>query len=137
MKTREIWRVVPSVPDVLVSNKGRLMVVPRTARMPRGGSRQYGGTPHRGAWAKADKRYVYVRGGKTHRVARLVAEAFHGPAPFPNAVVMHLNENSRDNRPENLQWGTQKENLNAPGFIAYCRSRTGENSPTAKSKRPK
>jgi hypothetical protein len=48
---------------------------------------------------------------------------------------MHLNENSDDNRPENLAWGTQKQNLNAPGFIAYCKSRTGENSPTAKSRR--
>jgi len=45
---------------------------------------------------------------------------------------MHLNENSADNRPENLAWGTQKENLNAPGFIAYCKTRTGDKHPRAK-----
>ena len=48
---------------------------------------------------------------------------------------MHLNEDSSDNRPENLMWGTQKENLNAPGFIAYCKGRTGENSSYTKGKR--
>jgi len=66
------------------------------------------------------------------KVHRLVCEAFHGPAPFRNAVVIHLDEVGVNNRPENLKWGTQKENLNMPGFKAYCRSRTGENSPRAK-----
>jgi len=31
---------------------------------------------------------------------------------------MHDNEDSSDNRPINLKWGTQKANLNYPGFIA-------------------
>lgn len=66
------------------------------------------------------------------KVHRAVCEAFHGSPPFPNAVVIHLNENALDNRPENLKWGTQKENLNMPGFIKYCKSRTGEDSPTHK-----
>ena len=48
---------------------------------------------------------------------------------------MHMDENSANNQYENLQWGTQKENLNAPGFIAYCHGRTGENSPSIKSRR--
>lgn len=45
---------------------------------------------------------------------------------------MHLNENAADNRPGNLAWGTQKENLNAPGFIAYCKRRTGNDNPHRK-----
>jgi hypothetical protein len=45
---------------------------------------------------------------------------------------MHVNENSADNRATNLAWGTQKENLNAPGFIEYCEARTGEHSPHVK-----
>lgn len=48
---------------------------------------------------------------------------------------MHMDENSRNNVPSNLKWGTQKENLSAPGFIEYCRSRTGDNSPIAKAKK--
>lgn len=42
---------------------------------------------------------------------------------------MHKDENSRHNAPSNLEWGTQKQNLNAPGFIAKCKSRIGEKGP--------
>ena len=65
----------------------------------------------------------------------MVCEAFNGPPPFEGAVCMHLDENSTNNRSDNLAWGTQKENLNAPGFIAHCRGRTGENSPGVKGRR--
>jgi hypothetical protein len=68
------------------------------------------------------------------KVHRLVCEAFHGPPPFEKAVVIHIDENALNNRPENLRWGTQKENMNMPGFVAYCKSRTGDNSPTKKHK---
>jgi hypothetical protein len=33
---------------------------------------------------------------------------------------MHIDENSRINRADNLEWGTQKQNLNAPGFLSYA-----------------
>jgi hypothetical protein len=48
---------------------------------------------------------------------------------------MHLDENAANNRADNLRWGTQKENLNAPGFLNYCRSRTGDDSPIIKGRR--
>ena len=48
---------------------------------------------------------------------------------------LHIDENSANNRPENLKWGTQKENMNAPGYLAYCRSRVGDLSPVAKARR--
>jgi HNH endonuclease len=70
-----------------------------------------------------------------HKVHRLVAEAFLGPPPFDGAVVMHIDENAANNRPSNLRWGSQKENLNAAGFIEYCKSRTGVNSPIVKGRR--
>lgn len=47
---------------------------------------------------------------------------------------MHLDDNPANNKPENLKWGTQKENMNAPAFISYCKSRTGENSPVIKAR---
>lgn len=135
MNTGEIWRDVPSVPQLLVSSEGRVMYIPKRGAMPRGGSRPYGGMPTFGTWNKKDGRFIVVVEGKTYKIHRLIAEAFHGAPPFDGAVVMHLDENSANNRPSNLKWGTQKENLNAPGFIEYCKGRTGENSPTAKSKR--
>jgi HNH endonuclease len=48
---------------------------------------------------------------------------------------VHLDENAANNRASNLRWGTQKENLNAEGFLAYCRGRTGDRSPIAKARR--
>lgn len=71
------------------------------------------------------------------KIHRAVCEAFHGVAPFPRAVVIHLDDDATNNKPDNLRWGTQKENLNMPGFIAYCKSRTGENSPIIKHKMKK
>lgn len=43
-------------------------------------------------------------------VHRLVAEAFLGPSPFPEAVVRHLDGERTNNRPQNLAWGTQRDN---------------------------
>ena len=130
MPAPEIWQVVPSVPGLLASTRGRILVVPTVGTMPHGGPRHYGSRARRGSWDGA--RYIFQWKGKTYKVARLVCEAFHGPAPDGKTVCMHLDENSRNNAPTNLQWGTQKENLNAPGFIDYCKGRTGDNNPYIK-----
>lgn len=119
----EVWKIPPSAPQYLVSSEGRIMVKPYLAKMPHGGTRQYGGQPHFGVWSKMDGRFITVYKGKTFKVHQLVCEAFNGPKPFDGAVVMHLDENPANNRPDNLAWGTQKENLNAPGFKAYRKTR--------------
>lgn len=131
MSTKETWRLVPSQPQLLASSEGRIMVIPFLARMPNGGTRQYGGEPTIGQWDGT--RYLYGYKGHTFKAHRLVCEAFNGP-PKEGDVCMHLDEDSRNNRPQNLAWGTQKENLNAPGFIAYCKTRVGENSPYRKGR---
>ncbi|QDP54003.1 MAG: putative uncharacterized HNH endonuclease [Prokaryotic dsDNA virus sp.] len=64
------------------------------------------------------KRYDDHRRQAPRKVHQLVCEAFHGPKPFETAVVIHKDEDALNNRPENLKWGTQKENLNAPKFKA-------------------
>jgi hypothetical protein len=134
----EVWQDVSSVPRLLVSSEGRVMYVPHRERMPNGaGKRSYGGQPTFGVWNKQDGRFIIGVDGTTYKIHRLVAEAFHGPSTFEGAVVMHIDENAANNRASNLRWGTQKENLNADGFLTYCRNRTGENSPFAKAGRPK
>jgi hypothetical protein len=58
-----------------------------------------------------DKGYARVsyRNG-TASVHRLVCEAFNGPAPFPGAMVLHLDDVKTNNTPKNLRWGTMQEN---------------------------
>jgi hypothetical protein len=48
-------------------------------------------------------------GRRTHRVHRLVLEAFVGPCP-PGLMGCHGNGNPADNRLENLRWDTAKGN---------------------------
>lgn len=134
MTAGEVWKVVPSAPWFLASSEGRIMVAPYTAPMPSGGSRQYGGEPHFGVWNKADGRFITVHKGKTYKVHRLICEAFNGAAPADATVCMHADENAANNRPSNLVWGTQKENLNAPAFKAYCAERTGDDNPWIKGR---
>lgn len=122
----EVWRTVPSKPEFLVSSEGRFMVAPYRGQMPNGGDRPYGGEPRFGVWNKQDGRFITVYKGKTYKVHRLICEAFHGPAPDDATVCMHLDENAANNRPDNLAWGTQKENLNADGFLEYQRTRSME-----------
>jgi hypothetical protein len=131
---REIWRVIPSDPRYLASSEGRVMKIPYLSPMHFGGFRNYGGEPSHGVWVERERRFIWCIDGHTKKVARLVCEAFHGPAPDDKPVCMHLDENSRNNRPDNLAWGTQKENLNAPRFLDYCRGRIGENNPFIKGR---
>ena len=138
---KEIWKPIPSQPGMMASSWGRVRLPERSAQMPHGGWRTYTPTPTYGSKLKSSKtaRHEYYGMFQKERgnlkIHRLICETFHGPSPFPKAVVIHLDEDALNNRPENLKWGTQKENLNMPKFIAYCKNRTGENSPTIKGRK--
>lgn len=133
----EIWKPVPSLPGVMASSEGRIILPPRHAPMHHGGMRLYLPKPTFGQQRTSKKGASHVYMGLfaqafgNIKVHQAVCEAFHGAKPFPRAVVMHLDESGLNNRPENLRWGTQKENLNAPGFVAKCKARTGDRSPRA------
>lgn len=103
--------------------------------MPYGGVRKYGG--HETVGILSEGRLVYRYRGRNYKIARLVCEAFHGPSTADRPYCLHADENALNNRADNLSWGTQKENLNAPGFKAYCRTRTGANNPYLKGRRAK
>lgn len=141
--TDEIWKPVPSRPGVMASSLGRIKLPETIQKMPNGGERIYKTKPVFGSVCRASKgarhEYRNVLSSKfgNLKVHRLVCEAFHGPPPFEKAVVIHLDENGLNNNSENLKWGTQKENLNMPKFIEYCKSRTGENSPAVKGMKAK
>lgn len=59
--------------------------------------------------------YTYcdlTREAKHHRVFShiVVATAWHGPKPEHGMGALHRNGTPSDNRPENLYWGTPKQN---------------------------
>jgi hypothetical protein len=138
--SKEIWKPIPSRPGMLASSLGRVQVLPYEVITAYNKPRTYAVKPTLGYIRKSSKTARHKYRGLTLRrfgnmkMHRLVCEAFHGPEPSKSAVVIHINECATDNRPENLRWGTQRENLNMPGFIAYCKSRTGLNSPVTKGK---
>ncbi len=118
---------MPSQPEIEASSWGRIKRRSHEKSMPYGGKRVYASEPTYGVVTKAAKKashefmgYVY-RGIGNVKVHRLVCEAFNGPCP-PGMVCIHLDEDSKNNRPENLKWGTQKENLNMPKIKAFHRA---------------
>lgn len=127
----EHWEPSPLYPGIWASTHGRILREPHKGVMPHGGERMYQSGPVFGSITSAAKgaRHVYFgthyRGIGNIKVHRAVCSAFHGLPPFDGAVVIHVNECALDNRPDNLKWGTQKENLNAPAFRRYREARKG------------
>ena len=96
------WVQSPSHPLLMVSDWGQVRYSPT--------GRQHGGTDG----GKAGyKQFRYVRDGVEFRpyVHRLVCEAFHGPAPSPDAMALHKGDIRSDNSAANLRWGTNSENM--------------------------
>lgn len=103
------WRPIPDWPAYEVSNHGDV----RRA--------SDGGSPiaKRGKVLRRNLvgRYYRVslhcptRGRMQMMVHRAVAIAFIGPPPSPTHQVAHGDNNGLNNRPENLRWATQAENM--------------------------
>lgn len=111
---QEQWRTVVGYEGLYeVSNQGRVRSLDRVIHQANG-DRHVQGRVLRQTPRKEGHLQVEVRtsGRETRRAAKvhqLVAEAFHGPRP-PGMVCRHLNGDPTDNRPENLRWGTHREN---------------------------
>lgn len=56
-------------------------------------------------------RRVELSQGRRAFIHVLVALAFHGRPRRRGLVVRHLDGNPKNNRPENLRWGTQRQNV--------------------------
>lgn len=98
----EVWLPASGLEGLYeVSNLGRVRSCDGHQRVPQIIRQQRGRYVRVSLW-------VAGRAVSAH-VHRLVCASFNGP-PLPGQVTRHLNGNPYDNRPENLRFGTDREN---------------------------
>lgn len=127
----EFWVPVPGYGGLYeASSQGRVRSLPRITVGKLGKPRR---RPLRMLWLHYDDngyRRVTVT-GKSRLLHRIVLEAFVGPCP-EGMECCHNNGDRSDCRPENLRWGTHKEN--SQDRVAHGTSRRGESHSLAKLK---
>jgi len=96
----ELWSDIEGFPNYMVSDKGRVWSIKSQQFMKIKPMDKHG---HFGVCLSMNNRpyYFYIH--------RLVAEAFI-PNPNNYPIVRHLDDFTDDNTPDNLAWGTQKDN---------------------------
>lgn len=111
------WRTIPGLPMYEASDNGLIRSKARTVTAIVNGRRirkvlpskllaqslmTLNGRPHY-VTAKVNDQTLYVH--------RLVAMAWHADTYFAGAEVNHINGNPRDNRADNLEWVTHRQNI--------------------------
>ena len=109
----EVWKDIPFAKGYYqVSNLGRVRSIDRTANAKQSTRKIKGQVLQQSlssGYAIVTLSFDGVR--KSVRVHRLVAEAFL-PNPINKRTVNHIDENKLNNRIENLEWATDRENAN-------------------------
>lgn len=107
MCTSDTWLPIPSEPGYEASAEGEVRSLPKRVFNSRG----YYTKPSRVLIGSIDQkgyRRVCIN-GHTRLLHQLVYEAFHGPRR-KGGQVRHLDGNRRNNRPDNLGYGSNSDN---------------------------
>jgi len=110
------WKTIPTYSSYEISNYGQVRRIGSNKNLS--ASTKKGKHPYQRVHLCKDGKAKYLL------VHRLVLEAFVGPCP-PGYQCLHLDNNPRNNRLDNLKWGTPKENHSTI-------DRTGEKNGRAK-----
>lgn len=103
----EEWRPIREHPGYEVSSFGEVRSLDR--RDSRGRFCK-GQTLRPGQTKRGHFIVVLGRASGTLKVAYLVMEAFGTPKPFDSALLLHWDDDPRNNRLDNLRWGSYSDN---------------------------
>lgn len=113
--TQELWRIIPEYPQYMASNLGNIMSLPFMGKSTNTFIKSTSQRPGRILKPRIipSGGHLQVRLGyykKDRYVHQLVAMAWL-PRKKKCNVVMHKDDNPKNNHVDNLQWGTQLENM--------------------------
>lgn len=97
--TGEIWKEYPTIPSILVSNKGRIKSTINNKPIQTFGS-------------KSGEYKTIQHLNVVYKIHNLVCLLFNGEKPSTTHTVDHKDRNSLNNCSENLCWATKKEQSN-------------------------
>lgn len=107
-----MWLMLPSNQNYAVSNDGQVMSLRKNKILSL--KRNHDGYLRVQLWSKNSCKFISVH--------RLIAEAFLPKPDIEDAVINHKNGDKSDNRVENLEWVTQKENIHHAWLTGLSKS---------------
>lgn len=110
---KEIWKVIKDLPAYRVSSLGKIQSRWRRGKKIKNKFKNFWETRKTHTDKKGYARLAICDGihkPVTTLVHVLVAESFIGKKPFKRSCVRHLDGNPKNNKAENLAWGSHWEN---------------------------